>query len=82
MSLSFLQESITSMKWNSTGRILLTCAKEEMVKLWAGPDLRSDSGSGSGWRCLQSLRHPSLVNGVAWCSLAGRGPKPLSMFAM
>lgn len=82
LSLLFLQESITSMKWSPTGEILLTCAKEETVKLWASPDSRSDSGSGSGWRCLQSLRHPSLVNGVAWCSLPGRGPKPLSMLAM
>lgn len=66
------------MKWSPTGRILLTCAKEELVKLWAS----SDSASGCGWRCLQSLRHPSVVNGVAWCGLAGRAPKPLSMFAV
>lgn len=70
------------MKWSPTGEILLTCAKEETVKLWASLDPHSDSGSGSGWRCLQSLRHPSPVNGVAWCSLLGRGPKPLSMLAM
>lgn len=68
------------MRWSPTGQMLLTCAKEEMVKLWASPD--SQSGSGSGWRCLQSLRHPSLVNSVAWCGLPGRGPKPLSMFAV
>ncbi|KAI3377882.1 hypothetical protein L3Q82_008463 [Scortum barcoo] len=74
------KESITSMKWSPTGEILLTCAKEETVKLWANPDSHSDSGS--GWRCLQSLRHPSLVNGVAWCSLPGRGPKPLGMLAV
>ncbi|XP_042339143.1 probable E3 ubiquitin-protein ligase HERC1, partial [Plectropomus leopardus] len=76
------KESITSMKWSPTGEILLTCAKEETVKLWASPDPRSDSGSGSGWRCLQSLRHPSPVHGVAWCSQLGRGPKPLSMLAI
>lgn len=70
------------MKWSPTGQILLTCAKEETVKLWASSDSHSDSGSGSGWRCLQRLRHPSLVNGVAWCSLAGRGPKPLGMLAV
>lgn len=64
------------MKWSPNGQILLTCAKEETVKLWACQD------SGSGWHCLQSLRHPSLVNGVAWCSLPGRGPKPQSMLAM
>lgn len=70
------------MKWSPTGRILLTCAKEETVKLWASPDSDPDSGSESGWRCLQSLRHPSLVNGIAWCGLTGRGSKPLSMLAM
>lgn len=66
------------MRWSPSGHILLTCAKEETVKLWASPDAHPDSG----WRCLQSLRHPSLVNGVAWCSSSGRGPKPLSMLAV
>lgn len=74
------QESISSMKWSPNGQILLTCAKEDTVKLWAAPD--RDSGPGSGWRCLQSLRHASLVNNVAWCGLPGRGPRPLSMLAM
>ncbi|XP_047218559.1 probable E3 ubiquitin-protein ligase HERC1 isoform X5 [Girardinichthys multiradiatus] len=74
------KESITSMKWSPNGQILLTCAKEETVKLWA--PLYCDSGQGSGWCCLQSLRHPSLVNGVAWCDLPGRGPKPLNMLAV
>lgn len=64
------------MKWSPTGQILLTCAKEETVKLWACQD------PASGWRCLQSLRHPSNVNSVAWCNLLGRGSKPLNMFAM
>ncbi|XP_031704124.1 probable E3 ubiquitin-protein ligase HERC1 isoform X4 [Anarrhichthys ocellatus] len=72
------KESITSMKWSPNGQILLTCAKEETVKLWASPDCHS----GSGWHCLQSLRHPSPVNGVAWCGLLGRGPKTLSMLAI
>ncbi|XP_030232116.1 probable E3 ubiquitin-protein ligase HERC1 isoform X5 [Gadus morhua] len=73
------KESITSMKWDASGRLLLTCAKEETVKLWASPD--SESGSRSGWYCLQSLSHPSVVNSVAWCSLPGRAPKPRSMLA-
>lgn len=66
------------MRWSPTGQILLTCAKEETVKLWAA----TDSRSGSGWRCLQSLKHPSLVNGIAWCGLLGRGPRPLAMMAV
>ncbi|CAL8352432.1 unnamed protein product [Merluccius merluccius] len=73
------KESITSMRWDASGRMLLTCAKEETVKLWASPD--SESGSCTGWHCLQSLSHPSVVNSVAWCSLPGRAPKPLSMLA-
>ncbi|XP_028298817.1 probable E3 ubiquitin-protein ligase HERC1 isoform X3 [Gouania willdenowi] len=72
------KESICSMRWSPNGQVLLTCAKEETVKLWAAPA----SESGSGWRCLQSLRHPSVVNGVAWCSLPGRGPRALSMLAV
>lgn len=64
------------MKWSPNGQILLTCAKEETVKLWGS------QRSQSGWSCLQRLRHPAPVNAVAWCSLPGRGPKPQSMLAM
>ena len=69
------------MKWSPNGQILLTCAKEETVKLWASHDPHSDS-SGAGWHCVQTIRQPSMVNGVAWCSLPGRGPKALNMLAM
>ncbi|XP_057693786.1 probable E3 ubiquitin-protein ligase HERC1 isoform X7 [Corythoichthys intestinalis] len=73
-------ESITNMKWSPTGQILMTCAKEETVKLWANPNSRSELGA--NWHCLMNLKQPSLVNGVAWCSLPGCGPKPLSMLAI
>lgn len=58
---------IVSMKWDPTGKILLTCAKEETVKLWGY--------MGGSWRRLHSLPHPALVNGIAWCALPGKGPK-------
>ncbi|XP_051919775.1 probable E3 ubiquitin-protein ligase HERC1 isoform X1 [Hippocampus zosterae] len=74
------KESITNMKWSPTGQILMTCAKEETVKLWANADSRSELGT--GWHCLMSLKQPSVVNGVAWCSLPGSGPKPLIMLAI
>ncbi|XP_069046831.1 probable E3 ubiquitin-protein ligase HERC1 isoform X3 [Lepisosteus oculatus] len=67
------KESISSVKWNPTGQILMSCAKEETVKLWAC--------SGGSWRCLQSLSHPAVVNGVAWCGLPGLSPKPRNMLA-
>ncbi|KAM5242070.1 putative E3 ubiquitin-protein ligase HERC1 isoform 18-T27 [Hipposideros larvatus] len=61
------KDTLVSMKWDPTGHILMTCAKEDNVKLW---------GLISGcWRCLHSLCHPSIVNGIAWCSLPGKGPK-------
>ncbi|XP_057398661.1 probable E3 ubiquitin-protein ligase HERC1 [Balaenoptera acutorostrata] len=53
--------------YEATGHILMTCAKEENVKLW-GP-------IAGCWRCLHSLCHPSIVNGIAWCSLPGKGSK-------
>lgn len=58
---------IVSMKWDPTGKILLTCAKEETVKLWGYV--------GGCWRRLHSLASPALVNGIAWCALPGKGPK-------
>lgn len=61
------KDTLVSIKWDPTGHILLTCAKEENVKLW-GP-------AAGCWRCLHSLCHPSIVNGIAWCSLPGRGSK-------
>ncbi|XP_005987770.1 probable E3 ubiquitin-protein ligase HERC1 isoform X3 [Latimeria chalumnae] len=67
------KETITSMKWDPTGHLLMTCAKEDTVKLW---------GCLSGnWRCLHSLPHPSVVNGIAWCGVPGKGPKPQLMLA-
>ncbi|XP_054985114.1 probable E3 ubiquitin-protein ligase HERC1 [Sorex araneus] len=59
------KDTLVSMKWDPLGRLLLTCAKEENVKIW---------GAVSGcWCCLHSLCHLSVVNGIAWCSLPGRG---------
>uniref|UniRef100_A0A2R8ZY50 HECT-type E3 ubiquitin transferase n=1 Tax=Pan paniscus TaxID=9597 RepID=A0A2R8ZY50_PANPA len=61
------KDTLISMKWDPTGHILMTCAKEDSVKLW---------GSILGcWRCLHSLCHPSIVNGIAWCRLPGKGSK-------
>uniref|UniRef100_A0A2K6LFK7 HECT-type E3 ubiquitin transferase n=1 Tax=Rhinopithecus bieti TaxID=61621 RepID=A0A2K6LFK7_RHIBE len=61
------KDTLISMKWDPTGHILMTCAKEDSVKLWS-----SISGC---WRCLHSLCHPSIVNGIAWCRLPGKGSK-------
>ncbi|TRY89480.1 hypothetical protein DNTS_016060 [Danionella cerebrum] len=71
------KESICSLRWAPGGQVLLSCAKEETVRLWAG----SGTGLGQSWTCLQSIIHPAVVNAVAWCSIPGQGPNPLNMFA-
>ncbi|XP_025019967.1 probable E3 ubiquitin-protein ligase HERC1 isoform X1 [Python bivittatus] len=61
------KDTIVSMKWDPAGKILMTCAKEESVKLWGS--------SGSCWRHLYTLSHQAVVNAIVWCSLLGKGPK-------
>uniref|UniRef100_A0A8C6YER0 HECT-type E3 ubiquitin transferase n=1 Tax=Naja naja TaxID=35670 RepID=A0A8C6YER0_NAJNA len=61
------KDTLVSMKWDPTGKILMTCAKEESVKLWGS--------SGSCWRHLGTLSHQAVVNALVWCSLLGKGPK-------
>ncbi|XP_041442593.1 probable E3 ubiquitin-protein ligase HERC1 isoform X2 [Xenopus laevis] len=65
------KDMIVSMKWDPSGQILLTCAKEETVKLWGK--------SGISWKTLYFLSHPSFVNTAAWCSLTGNGERPQLM---
>ncbi|XP_030650140.1 probable E3 ubiquitin-protein ligase HERC1 isoform X2 [Chanos chanos] len=71
------KESITGLHWGPGGQMLLSCAKEETVHLWA----ESGAGLGRSWTCLQSITHPAVVNAVAWCKLPGLGPKALNMLA-
>nr|XP_060611660.1 probable E3 ubiquitin-protein ligase HERC1 isoform X2 [Anolis sagrei ordinatus] len=68
------KDSLLSLKWDPTGRILLTCAKEELVKLWG-------FSVAGGWCHLHSLPHPGPVTTTAWCGLPGRGPKPQLLLA-
>ncbi|XP_015275623.1 PREDICTED: probable E3 ubiquitin-protein ligase HERC1 [Gekko japonicus] len=67
------KDTIVSMKWDPTGKILMTCAKEESVKLWGH--------LGGCWQHLYSLSHPAVVNTVAWCSQPGKGPRPQLLLA-
>ncbi|XP_041034512.1 probable E3 ubiquitin-protein ligase HERC1 isoform X1 [Carcharodon carcharias] len=67
------KESITCMKWDPLGLMLMTCAKENTVKLW--------SCVAGNWHCLHKLSHPALVNDVAWCSQLGKGFKLQLMLA-
>ncbi|XP_066448386.1 probable E3 ubiquitin-protein ligase HERC1 isoform X1 [Eleutherodactylus coqui] len=67
------KEMFVNLKWDPTGQMLLTCAKEDTVKLWGNSD--------GSWKILYFLTHPSYVNTVAWCGLVGKADSPQLMLA-
>ncbi|XP_072108525.1 probable E3 ubiquitin-protein ligase HERC1 isoform X1 [Mobula birostris] len=72
--LDSFQESVTSLKWDPTGHLLLAVSREEMVKVWGR--------RGSSWVAVQTLFHSALVNTSAWCPLPGKGVDPRLMLAV
>ncbi|XP_060677251.1 probable E3 ubiquitin-protein ligase HERC1 isoform X1 [Hemiscyllium ocellatum] len=72
--LNSFQESVTCLKWDPTGHLLLAVAREEMVKIWGR--------IGNAWLAVQTLFHTALVNTSAWCPLPGKGQDPRLMLAV
>ncbi|XP_013861909.1 probable E3 ubiquitin-protein ligase HERC1 isoform X4 [Austrofundulus limnaeus] len=72
--LSLFQDSVSSLKWDPTGHLLLCLGRSEVVKILGR--------SGGTWVTLHSLYHTSTVNIAEWCSLAGRVPNPRLMMAV
>ncbi|KAG2470375.1 HERC1 ligase, partial [Polypterus senegalus] len=63
------KESITSLKWDPNGKNLLTCAKEEMVKLWAYAE---DRCCQNGLVCVWTIPQDLLsISESASCSSDG-----------
>ncbi|XP_026152678.1 probable E3 ubiquitin-protein ligase HERC1 isoform X2 [Mastacembelus armatus] len=71
--LSVFQDSVSSLKWDPTGHLLLCLGRSEAVKILGL--------SGRTWVTLHSLIHSSTVNIAEWCPLAGRAPDPMLMMA-
>ncbi|XP_034457870.1 probable E3 ubiquitin-protein ligase HERC1 isoform X1 [Hippoglossus hippoglossus] len=71
--LSVFQDSVTSLKWDPTGHLLLCLGRSEVTKILGN--------SGGTWVTLHSLIHSSTVNIAEWCPLAGRAPEPRLMMA-
>lgn len=69
-----LQDSVTSLKWDPTGHLLLCLGRSEVVKILGR--------SGRTWVTLHSLIHTSTVHITEWCPLAGRAPDPWLMMAV
>ncbi|KAM7392705.1 hypothetical protein PAMA_007702 [Pampus argenteus] len=72
--LSVSQESVSSLKWDPTGHLLLCLGRSEVVKILGR--------SGGTWVTLHSLIHSGTVNIADWCPLAGRAPDPRLMMAV
>ncbi|XP_074474894.1 putative E3 ubiquitin-protein ligase HERC1 isoform X1 [Sebastes fasciatus] len=71
--LSVFQDSVSSLKWDPTGHLLLCLGRSEVVKILGR--------SGGTWMTLHSLVHTSTANIAEWCPLAGRAPDPRLMVA-
>jgi E3 ubiquitin-protein ligase HERC1 len=69
-----LQSSITGMKWDPTGHMLLTCARgDSHVKVW--------TPGREGLILLHTLYHTAAVTVVEWCTLLGKGEAKSLMLA-
>uniref|UniRef100_A0A6Q2XRL6 HECT-type E3 ubiquitin transferase n=1 Tax=Esox lucius TaxID=8010 RepID=A0A6Q2XRL6_ESOLU len=66
--------SISILKWDPTGHLLLSTGRSEVVKIWGR--------AGGTWIILHSLFHTGMVNTAEWCPLPGRGPEPHLMMAV
>ncbi|XP_049459513.1 probable E3 ubiquitin-protein ligase HERC1 isoform X5 [Epinephelus fuscoguttatus] len=72
--LSVFKDSVSSLKWDPTGHLLLCLGKSEVVEVLGR--------SGGTWVTLHSLIHTSTVTIAEWCPLAGRAPDPRLMMAV
>ncbi|XP_038130884.1 probable E3 ubiquitin-protein ligase HERC1 isoform X2 [Cyprinodon tularosa] len=72
--LSLFQDTVSYLKWDPTGHLLLSLGRSEVVKVLGR--------SGGTWVTLHSLYHTSIVNTAEWCPLAGRAPSPRLMMAV
>nr|XP_015798394.2 probable E3 ubiquitin-protein ligase HERC1 isoform X1 [Nothobranchius furzeri] len=71
--MSLFQDSVSSLRWDPTGHLLLCLGRSEVVKILGR--------SGGTWVTLHTLYHTSTVNIAEWCPLAGRAPNPRLMMA-
>ncbi|KAF7670462.1 hypothetical protein LDENG_00124780 [Lucifuga dentata] len=71
--LPVFHESVSSLKWDPTGHLLLSLGRSEVLKILGCP--------GGAWVTLHSLFHTSTINTAEWCPLPGRAPDPRLMMA-
>ncbi|XP_065100040.1 probable E3 ubiquitin-protein ligase HERC1 isoform X2 [Paramisgurnus dabryanus] len=72
--LTAFPESVSGLRWDPTGHLLLSVGRSDVVKIW---------GRANGaWVTLHSLFHAGTVNTAEWCPLPGRGAEPRLMMAV
>ncbi|KAI4901439.1 hypothetical protein NFI96_014722 [Prochilodus magdalenae] len=72
--LTAFHESVSAVRWDPTGHLLLSVGRSEVVKIWGRV--------GGTWVILHSLFHTGTVNAAEWCPLPGRGTDPRLMLAV
>ncbi|XP_041825741.1 probable E3 ubiquitin-protein ligase HERC1 isoform X2 [Melanotaenia boesemani] len=72
--MSLFQDSVSFLKWDPTGHLLLCLGRSDVVKILGR--------SGSTWVTIHTLFHASTINIAEWCPLAGRAPDPRLMMAV
>ncbi|XP_073791889.1 probable E3 ubiquitin-protein ligase HERC1 isoform X5 [Danio rerio] len=72
--LTAFPESVSALRWDPTGHLLLSVGRSEVVKIWGR--------AGGAWVTLHSLFHTGTVNTAEWCPLPGRGADPRLMMAV
>ncbi|XP_037401666.1 probable E3 ubiquitin-protein ligase HERC1 isoform X2 [Pygocentrus nattereri] len=72
--LTAFHESVSALRWDPTGHLLLSVGRSEVVKIWGRV--------GVTWMILHSLFHTGTVNVAEWCPMPGRGTDPRLMVAV
>ncbi|XP_072518712.1 probable E3 ubiquitin-protein ligase HERC1 isoform X2 [Salminus brasiliensis] len=72
--LTAFHESVSALRWDPTGHLLLSVGRSEVVKIWCR--------AGGTWVILHSLFHTGTVNAAEWCPLPGRGTDPRLLMAV
>ncbi|KAI7795921.1 putative E3 ubiquitin-protein ligase HERC1-like [Triplophysa rosa] len=72
--LTAFPESVSALRWDPTGHLLLSVGRSDVVKIWGR--------SNGAWVTLHSLFHAGTVNTAEWCPLPGQGAEPRLMMAV
>lgn len=56
--LSGHRELVTGLDWNPQGQGLLSCSRDQTIKIWQPGDSQSGTGQDNPWVCVATIEHP------------------------